>query len=292
MARHAMATRFELVLHGLDPVRLRAIAEEALDEIDRIENLLSRYRPSTDIGRINRGAAHSPTRVTPETFNLLKRARELSKFTDGAFDPTAGPLIQVWGFCEGSGRTPKPEELQQARNCVGWHQIELDEESYSVRFAQAGMALDLGAIGKGYGLDRAAELIREAGVEAALLHGGTSTVVAIGQPPDRAAWNVALATHLKKDPSDGALTEITLLDQSLSVSASWGKCFVDATGRQRGHVLDPRVGEPTAVSGMAAVVAPWGLDSDALSTALLVGGPAMAQKLKNLSDVKCWFRAG
>lgn len=289
LARHAMATRFEVVLPGADPVRLRAIAEEALDEIDRIENLLSRYRPHTDIGRINRHGAESAVRITPETFLLLQRARELSRLTDGAFDPTAGSLIEAWGFIGGTGRTPDPLQLEQARSGVGWQQVELNDQEFTVRFLRPGMSLDLGAIGKGYGLDRAATLIREAGVTSALFHGGTSTVVAIGAPPDQAGWKVALSSAPGPQANPpGIPHDVLLRDEALSVSAPWGKSFVDESGCQRGHVLDPRTGQPTATMGLAAVVAPSGADSDALSTALLVGGMEVAQRIQARPGIRLW----
>ncbi len=220
----------------------------------------------------------------------MQRARELSQLTDGAFDPTAGSLIEAWGFSGGTGQTPDPFRLEQARSCVGWHQIELNDQEFTVRFLRPGLSLDLGAIGKGYGLDRAATLIREAGVTSALLHGGTSTVVAIGSPPDQAGWKVALppAPGSEVNPP-GIPSDVLLCDEAFSVSAPWGKSFVDESGCQQGHVLDPRTGQPTATTGLAAVVAPAGADSDALSTALLVGGAGVAQRIQERPGIRMWW---
>lgn len=257
-----MATRFEFVLHGANPAALRAAAEEALDEVDRLENLLSLYRSHTDVARLNAQAAEGWVRITPETFRLLERAFALSRQTDGAFDVTAGALIRAWGFMGGNGTEPDPGAVAAARECVGVDRVELDADGFSVRFTRPGVMLDLGSVGKGYALDRAAELLREAGVTSALLHGGTSTVIGLGQPPDADAWRVALP--------DGE--SVTLTDASLSVSAGWGKSFRDSTGRELGHVIDPRRGEPVVGARYAAVVAASATDSDALSTAALVAG--------------------
>jgi thiamine biosynthesis lipoprotein len=265
-----MATRFEFVLHGASAAALRAAAEEALDEVDRLENLLSLYRPHTDIARLNAGAAAGPVRIAPETFRLLKRAVALSAATRGAFDVTAGALVRAWGFLGGSGAAADPAALAVARACVGSDRLELDEANFTIRFTRPGVLVDLGSIGKGYALDRAAELLRDAGVTSALLHGGTSTVIALGQPPDAAAWKVAL-------PEGGS---VALRDESLSVSAGWGKSFTDAAGRELGHVLDPRRGEPVGGRRWAAVVAPSATDSDALSTAALLAADAELERLR------------
>jgi len=284
VARHAMATRFEFALHGENPVALRAAAEEALDEIQRLENLLSLYRPHSDIGRVNARAALEPVRVMPEVARLIARALELAALTGGAFDITAGPLIRAWGFVGGSGREPDPDTLAEARACVGHELVEVDGARHTVRFTRPGVMLDLGAIGKGYALDCAGELLREAGVTSALLHGGTSTVVALGHPPDRDAWPVALPAG-----RDTAATTVPLRAESLSVSAVWGKSFTDAQGRVLGHVLDPRTGRPVEGARFAAVATGSAAESDALSTALLVLGPAGRSLLESLRPgLRAW----
>ena len=265
-----MATRFEFVLHGTNTAALRAAAEEALDEVERLENLLSLYRPHTDIARANAGAAQGPARVAPEVFHLLQRAFELSRVTGGAFDITAAPLIRAWGFVGGSGARPTGEELAAARSAVGSAGVVLDEAQFTVRFQRPGIQLDLGSIGKGYALDRAAELLREAGMTSALLHGGTSTVVGIGAPPDEEGWRIALPNG----------ETVSLRNESLSVSATWGKSFRDG-GTTYGHVIDPRTGEPVTGERIAAVVVPSATDSDALSTALLVLGDSAIDMLRS-----------
>jgi thiamine biosynthesis lipoprotein len=192
LARHAMATRFELVLHGANPIALRAAGEEALDEIDRLEAELSLFRPASQIANLNARAAREPVRITPSVFALLRHAQKLHQETDGAFDITIAPLVRCWGFMGGSGHLPQPGDLAEARSKVGMHLVQLDEGSFTVGFARPGVMLDLGAIGKGYAIECAAEILREGGVTSALLHGGTSTIYAIGQPPGAAAWNVAI----------------------------------------------------------------------------------------------------
>lgn len=287
VARHAMATRFEIALHGSHPATLRAAAEEALDEVERFEALLSIYRPSSPLSQVNAHASHRPVQVEPRVFQFLIRARELSAITGGAFDITAAPLFKAWGFIGGSGSMPPPEVLAAARTCVGWHHVHLDESKRTVEFDRPGVFLDPGAIGKGYALDRATELLREAGIECALFHGGTSTVCAIGHPPDDDAWSIALpnSTVPKPDSNPRSIPEpanriLRLRDESLSVSAIWGKSF-ESGGRIFGHVIDPRSGEPVLGSRLAAVITPGATESDAVSTALLVLGQAGIPSLQS-----------
>lgn len=272
LARHAMATRFEIVLHGADPVALRAAGEEALDEVDRLEQQLSLYRPSTELAQLNARAAREWVRVTPTLFRLLHHAKQLSEETGGAFDITIAPLVRCWGFMGGRGRMPLPADLEEARSKVGMHLVELDEQNFSVRFGREGVMLDLGAIGKGYAIDRAAELLREAGVSSALLHGGTSTACAIGAPPDAEAWKVAIEyPSAVPDASPALLATIPLKDEALSVSAVWGKAFQN-DGATYGHVIDPRTGQAVTGAGLAAVALSSATETDALSTALLTLG--------------------
>ncbi|MCX8089905.1 MAG: FAD:protein FMN transferase [Verrucomicrobiae bacterium] len=275
LARRAMATRFELVLHGDDPVALRAAGEAALDEIDRLEDRLSLYRAGSEIAHVNARAAHEPVRVTAEVFALLEHAKHLHAETEGAFDITIAPLVRCWGFMGGSGHLPAPDALRAARQCVGMHLVELDPERRTVRFGREGVMLDLGAIGKGYAIEQAVRLLREAGVSAALLHAGTSTVYGLGAPPDQDAWNVAIETPPATASIAGfpTLPTVRLRDGALSVSAVWGRTF-ESGGERFGHVIDPRSGQPVADSLLAAVALDSATETDALSTALLVLGRA------------------
>lgn len=269
-----MATRFEIVLHGRNPVALRAAGEEALDEIERIEALLSLYRDTSEIAHVNARAAREPVRVSLPVFRLLEQARRLSEETGGAFDITIAPLVRCWGFMGGTGQMPAPEAVAAAREKVGWNLVQLDPANVTVRFAREGVMLDLGAIGKGYAIERAAEILRDDGVTSAILHGGTSTVHAIGFPPDAGTWKVAIERPLDDSATPPALlATVSLKDESLSVSAVWGRSF-QSGNKTYGHVIDPRSGQPVEAALLAAVVLPSATETDALSTALLTLGSA------------------
>jgi FAD:protein FMN transferase len=299
LALNAMATRFELVLHGENATRMRGAGEAALAEVERLEERLSLYRPTSEIARVNALAAREPVRVSPLVFRLLQHARQLQTESGGAFDITVAPLVRCWGFMHGTGRLPEAAEIEEARGRSGMAHVVLDEENYSVRFDQEGVMIDLGAIGKGYAIDCAAETLREAGVTSALLHGGTSTVYGLGAPPGAEGWKIAIGpspdevgtaqpakraafnlfsfcgvrSAQRADPTlpDHHAITVVLRDNALSVSAVWGKSF-EADGKKFGHVIDPRTGWPVNNAVQAVVVLPSATETDALSTALLVRG--------------------
>ena len=297
LARHAMATRFEILLCGENPVSLRAAGEEALDEIDRLEAQLSLFRPTSEIAHVNARAAHKPVRVTPAVFGLLEHARQLTQQTAGAFDVTIAPLMRCWGFQGGTGRVPDAAELAAARECTGMRLVHLNAETCSVQFERPGVMIDLGAIGKGYAIDRAVELLREAGVESGLIHGGTSTAFALGRPAEGDFWKIEIPCPKTMESLAGAkyaaetdprtlATEmppaspttaqkpfavVALRDTSLSVSAVWGK-FFHSEGRCFGHIIDPRSGQPANRAVLSAVALESATETDAFSTALLTAG--------------------
>lgn len=282
LACHAMATRFEVVLHGDNPVALRAAGEEALRLVEQLEGQLSLFCASSEIAHLNARAARESVRVTPGLFALLQQAQKLREESSGAFDITIAPLVRCWGFMGGGGRMPRPEEVAEARAKVGMGLVQLSPDDFTVRFAKEGVMLDLGAIGKGYAVERAAEVLREAGVTSALLHGGTSTVQAIGQPPGEEFWKIAIET-----PSPSANTPPTLLatvplkDEAMSVSGVWGNSF-HVGERTFGHIIDPRTGEPALGTVLAAVVLPSATETDALSTALLTLGSTGHERIASL----------
>jgi thiamine biosynthesis lipoprotein len=268
VSRAAMGTLFEIVLCGEDAGYLRQAASEALDEVERLEARLSHYRADSEIRDLNLRAAHGPVRLEPSVFRLMERALAYSRATDGAFDVTAGPLIRAWGFFRGQGRLASAEALAEARDCVGGHLVELEEEARTARFLRPGVEIHLGAIGKGYAVDRAVETLRELGIGSALVHGGTSTVYALGTPPGEEAWEVGLC-----DPENRKrrLGIVRLKDRALSTSGDYEQ-FFEVEGRRYSHILDPRTGAPAAGTRSATVLAGSAEATDALSTAAFVLG--------------------
>ena len=247
LAIHAMRTRFELVLVGDDLSRLRAVGEAALEEVARVESRLNRFSPSSDLTRVNRLAARAWVRVDAELFELLTLCEQLWRETEGAFDPTVGPLMRALGLQAACGLGGQALALAEARAAVGWGAVELDPERRALRFHAPLTALDLGAIGKGYALDLATAVLREHGQDCAILHGGTSTTVALGAPPGCAGWRIALGHSEGERPA----RVLELHDQALSLSAlSVGSGSAAAA---RVHVLDPLLGQAASARSRVAI---------------------------------------
>lgn len=270
LAARAMGTRFELVLAGAVESRLRAAGEAALAEIEEWDRRLSLFRSDSLLVHLNARAAAGPVALDEDTFDLLRSAQALHRSSEGAFDPTVAPLMRAHGF---HGPRAGATARRSAARSVGMGAVRLDPTRRTIAFERSGMALDLGAIGKGHGIELATAVLRECGVDCALLHGGTSTAAAIGAPPGAEGWRVALAPL-----EEGAPTPtVVLRDAALSVSAPRGRTLEAEEGRL-GHVLDPATGEPAGAAALAAVTGPGARRCDALSTALLVR-PSLLHRL-------------
>ncbi len=266
--RPAMACLFEIILSNRDRSRIMTV-HRALDLIQELEGQMTVFRDDSEINRLNRSAFDRPVPAETGLFQLLRLGARISSETGGAFDMTAGPLWKVWGFSRRRGALPDPEAVEKARSRVGSRFLELDESAGTVRFRRRGLELNLGAIGKGYALDRAGRLLRREGMSRALLHAGYSSILALGEGPGKessSGWKVSI-----RDPSGrtGPLATVQLRNRALSTSGV-GEQFFRAGNRRYGHVLDPRTGHPVEKNLAATALAPAAAEADALSTAFLV----------------------
>ncbi len=277
VARRAMACEFQVHLNAGQYQQGTEIAIEAFNLVDALEDQMSVFRETSEICQINRTAATGPVEVEPRLFELLRLAMRLHRETDGAFDLTVSPLWEVWGFARRAGTLPTEAQLTEALRDVGSQLVELDARRGTIHFHRQGVRLNFGSIGKGYALDRCAEVLRQAGVEDFLVHGGQSSVLARGAQTARAEsresgpkhWSVGVRHPLRPDRR---LAEIRLGDRALATSGSRGQSFVHG-GRRYGHILDPRTGQPAEGVLSATAVAPTAAEADALSTAFYVMGP-------------------
>ena len=271
----AMGSTFSVALYGEDRIKLEAAADAALDEVRRLDELLSNYKPDSEWSQINKSAAAGPVRVSEELFRLLADCYEYSRASEGAFDITVGPLMKVWGFYKGSGHLPHKPEILAALTRVGYRHMQLDAASHTVRFDRPGVEMDPGGIGKGYAVDRMVAVLRKMGIRSALVAGSGSSIYGIGAPPETPkGWPVKI-----KDPWDSSktLAEVWLKDMSMSTSGSYEK-FFRAEGRIYAHIMDPRTGYPAQGSVSVSVVAPRTIDSEAWAKPYFVNGRAWAVK--------------
>jgi thiamine biosynthesis lipoprotein len=273
VSRRAMATTFEVAIPYGTPHALAA-ATAALDLIDDLEDQLTVYRDHSEVSRLNATAAGRPVVVEEKLFDLLAFSAGLTNDTAGAFDIATGALVKAWGFHRREGRVPSAAERSDAMATTGSRHLMLDAGTRSVKFRVPGLEINLGAVGKGYALDRAAGLLRSKwGIVSALLHGGGSSVYAVGRPPnDARGWPVAV-----RHPWDDARTlgTVRLQDEGFATSAATFQHFI-YNGKKYGHLLDPRTGSPATGTASASVTAPTAAEADAVSTAFFVLGPAAA----------------
>ena len=247
----------------------------ALDLIEELESQLTVYRDDSEVSRINTTAHDGPVEVEPRLFGLLQQALALSRETGGAYDVTSGALSEAWGFVRGPKRVPAPEMLAEARTRTGWHHLRLDPECRTVAFDREGIRINLGSIGKGYAIDRVVERIRAyPWPTSALVHGGRSSLYALGSPPGRfgGRWEITLYNPFRPESPLGVFA---LRNRALGTSGAAFQQFV-ADGRVYGHIIDPRTGEPAQGPASVTVLAPSAAIADALSTAFYLLGPIAA----------------
>jgi FAD:protein FMN transferase len=267
-ARHLMGSRCEVVAWGPHEDTVAAAAEAALDEVARLDALLSDYREDSELSLLNRLGDRGRMSVSADLAAFLREAIDWARLSDGTFDPTVGALIAAWDL-RGAGRIPSPPELERALAATGYQHLHLGEGP-TAWFDVPGVILDPGAIGKGYALDLAARVLEAHGVHAALLELG-GQYLALDPPPGKQDWRVAVA-----DPGDRERPVLLLRLRRQSIATSGqSERGVRVGSRRLGHILDPRRGVPVDWPGQVTVLAAQATAADVLSTVALVRGPGV-----------------
>jgi thiamine biosynthesis lipoprotein len=288
-----MGMEVRIVLHAADEDTAARAAAAAFATIAALDARLSDYRPDSDVQAIAR-TAPEPVVVVPEVFDVMARAVEVARVTDGAFDPTVAPLVALWRTSRTSHVLPSPAAVARARALVGWSRIELDAARSTVRLPEAGMHLDLGGIAKGFILQRALDTLSAEGVPHALLEAGGDIVVG-DAPPDADGWRVTVACTEPAGPAIQAgvylvphEAAVTLRHAALATSGASAQ-FVEIGGTRYSHVVDPRTGLGLTEHVPVHVTAPDGATADAWATALSVLGPAAAATIALPEGVRYCF---
>ncbi len=269
--RELMGSYFEVRVGSGVPGAID-LATRALDVVEELEACLTVYDDASEVSQLNAAAHLAPICVSVDLAAVLARALDVGRDSGGAYDVTAGALSLAWGFTRGPKRVPSPEVLADARARTGADLVELDPISRTVRFHKPGVVLNFGSVGKGYAVDRAADVIRRYWwPTSTLIHGGRSSLYALGSPPDDfgGRWAVAL-----RDPDhpDDSLGTIHLRNRGMATSGSAFQRF-EAEGRSFGHIIDPRTGEPPSDGpSSVTVLAPTAAEADAISTAFYLLG--------------------
>ena len=266
-AHYVMGTIFEITAYGADRKETVRAVEQSFAAIRRTDEILSHYRPESDLMRLNRSASQGTVTVDRDLYRVLEEALRFARLSEGAFDVTVGPLVRLWSEAAGRDRAPREQEILETRKRVGSAKVELLPQR-RVRFAQEDLEITLGAIGKGWAVDQAVAVLRRHGVRDAFVSAGTSTVYALGDDGLGEGWEVSVRNPIHEGDS---LATFRIRDQAISTSAAYGR-YWEIAGNRFGHILDPRSGQPAVSMLSATVVAPTATAADALSTAAYVMG--------------------
>ncbi len=251
-----MGVAVRIVLYARDDAIARRAARAAYARMAELEDVMSDYRPASEVRRLTERAG-AAVRVSDDLFAVLARAVDLWRSSDGAFDVTVGPFVELWRAARRTGRLPPRAALDSAARRVGSDKVHLDSVSRTVRLDVPGMRIDLGGIAKGYILDRALDVLRAQGVTRALLEAGGDIVLG-DAPPGRPGWRIAMPQ------GEG---DTVLANRAVSTSGDTEQ-FVIIGGVRYSHVIDPRTGMGSTSRREAIVVAPDGVTADGLATAL------------------------
>jgi FAD:protein FMN transferase len=269
--KYIMGTVFEIVAYETPDHKAAPAIDRAFDEIVRLDAVMSNYKRDSELSQLNRTAHFHPQTVSQDLYRVIQQALPYSKRSGGKFDISVGPLVDLWKAQLRGERTVSSEDERKARACIGYEKIRLLPAS-RVEFRSPCLRIDLGSIGKGYAVDRAAEILRAHGIDRALISAGGSTIYAISAPPNQPGWLV----HLR-DPSGQVSPEALLKDNSVSTSEQTSSSMLG--NKPAGHIIDPQQGTPLKTSLAVSVIANTATASDALSTTLLLLGPKRGKPL-------------
>jgi len=256
-----------VMAHAAYGPNAQAALQAVTHEARRLEQLLSRFVPDSDVAAINRTAGMARQTVSTETLAVLTQAQALSALCGGAFDITVAPLVDLWDVQHATA-PPAAARIRRAAALVDYRDLTLCQNTFEAMLRRPGQALDLGGIGKGYASDAFMRLLMSMGITSAYANLG-GNVSTLGARPDGAPWRVGI----RHPRGDGLLCAVEMIGQAVVTSGDYERFFIDRRGKRYHHILDPRAGRPAAKGLISAtVVAPEAMAADALSTALLASG--------------------
>ena len=284
--KYVMGTVFEIVAYDDSPVRASDAIDKTFQEIVRLDEVMSNYKPDSALSRLNRSAHFHAEVVPSDLYRVIEESLLYSNLSGGKFDISVAPLVNLWKAAMRGEHVPSSAEEEKLRRCVGYQNIALIPPD-RIKFRSACLQIDLGAIGKGYAVDRAVEILRSYGVARALINAGGSTIYAMGSPPGQTAWLV----HLR-DPSKRIDPQVMLCDDSVSTSEQTPPSSLGSNSA--GHIVDPETASPSKTTFAVSAIAKTATASDALSTTLLLIGPDKGKVLvKSIADAAAiWISPG
>ena len=286
-----MGTFAHVVAVAQDSGTAKKCVRAAIDEIHKVDNLMSDYKSESEISRINNRAYEKPVKVSESTYEVLQRSIEFSTITDGAFDITVGPLVALFREAKESKVAPSEQQIAQARLKVGFEKLKLDSENRTVQFSENGMLLDLGGIAKGYAIDKAIEAARSNGAIGAMVDIG-GDIRCFGLPPKgRDHWLIGLQdpnAAIESIPGGGLRLVLKITNAAVATSGDYQQ-FVLIEGKRYSHIMDRKTGTSTEGLSSVTIISDNATDADALATAISVMGAekglAFIEKLLNAEAI-------
>jgi thiamine biosynthesis lipoprotein len=269
-----MGTTFRIVLYAPDKTAATSAAKAAFARIAELDRIMSDYKADSELMQLCKKAGGPPVEVTIDLFNVLKKAEEISKLSEGTFDVSIGPVVKLWRKARRTGKLPNEQQLKKALALVDYRKIRLSAEGRRVELQLIGMLLDLGGIAKGYAADAALAILRSQGITRALVAAGGDIAVS-DPPPDAGGWKVGIAPL---DPKAEPAIFLKLKNAAVSTSGDLHQ-YVEIDGQRYSHIVDPKTGLGLTGRRSVSVIATEGITADALDTACCVLGSERGLKI-------------
>lgn len=263
-----MGTLVRITVYAATPDEARGAFRAGFDRIRELDETLSDYKPDSELSRITGRAVGRPVRISDDLFTVLRTSQRLAEETEGAFDVTQGPVVRLWREARRTGRVPSDTALREAETRSGFRKLHLDVRRRTVMFDVPGMALDVGAIGKGYAASEALDAITRRGIRSALV-AVSGDLAFSAPPPGQRGWRIQVHSE---DPAVAGVPSLLELSHAALSTSGNAEQHLDAGGRRYSHVIDPRSGMGLVNDITVTVVAPHGLEADGLDTAASVLG--------------------
>ncbi|MCX5687626.1 MAG: FAD:protein FMN transferase [Candidatus Omnitrophica bacterium] len=277
-----MDTFCEISCYSNDKDKAISAINAAFKEMERIENVFSKFDENSEVSRINKLAGLDKLSVSKEVFNLTERSIYYSRISEGAFDITVAPFMDIWGFVLRHNSIPDTDAIEKALKYVGYKNIELKSEDMSIKFLNKGTKIDFGGIAKGYAVDRARDILISRGIKNSLINLG-GNIFALGNAPGKKNWKIGV-----QDPRNKGklLHSFELTDRAISTSGNYER-FFEIKGKRYSHIINPITGIPCQGIISVTVVADSAEEADALSTAIFVMGEEKGLNLaKSIKSIK------
>ena len=269
-----MGSVFQITIVAEDSLTAENHIDEVIAEIDRIENLISEWRPETQISEVNRQAGRQPVKVDREVFELTQRALQYSQMSDGAFDISTAAMDRIWKFDGSMYEMPTQEALENSIKNVNYKNIILDSVHSTVFLRQPGMKIGFGSIGKGYAADRGREIMLAKGVVAGMVN-ASGDIASWGKQPNNTSWKIGIKNPFKRH---GIAKILKLKESSVATSGSYEK-YVEIDNKRYAHIINPKTGMPSTGLTSVTIYGPSTEFANALSTSIMVLGEKEGKKI-------------